>query len=91
MKNPNEVNLWVGLYALAIQDPMCIVKYARSKHILNKQPFYKLTQLCARDMGSDYRKALRAKSGTLWVDLYALAMQDPMYTVTYISLYTKRN
>ena len=64
MKNPNEANLWVDSYALAMQDPKCLITYAKGKHIINEQPFYNLAQWCAGDMESDYCRALRAKSGT---------------------------
>ena len=37
-KDPNKTKQWVNLFALALQDPIPILQYAKNKQLLGKDP-----------------------------------------------------
>jgi hypothetical protein len=59
--DPNKKSSWVDLYALAIQDPTEILKYARTKHLLSQKPFSTLALHCVGDPPSRLAKSFKAK------------------------------
>ena len=59
-KDPNRGKQWVSLFALALQDPIPILKYAKNKKLLGKNPFKILVNHCSGDAPSQLVKAFKA-------------------------------
>ena len=59
--DPNKTSTWIDLYALAIQDPTEILKYARHHHLLSQKPFHTVAKHCVGDSPSRLIKAFKAK------------------------------
>ena len=59
--DPNMSSQWVDMFALAMQDPIPIIKYAHSKHLVSQGPFKKLVMYCAGDSPSSMARAFKAK------------------------------
>ena len=38
-KDPNQSKQWVSMFALALQDPLPIITYAKNKKLLGENPF----------------------------------------------------
>ena len=49
------------MYALAMQDPIPILKYAKDKHIVTQAPFNVLAQYCTGDSPSQLARVFKAK------------------------------
>ena len=49
LKGPNKSKQWMSLFALALQDPIPILKYAKNKKLLGKNPFKILVNHCSGD------------------------------------------
>ena len=60
-KDPNKSSSWINMYALAIQDPSEILRYAKTKHLLSQKPFSVLVERCIGDSPSRLAKAFKAK------------------------------
>ena len=60
-KDPNKSTQWVNMFALALQDPVPIIAYARKMHLVDKNPFRMLINYCTGDAPSDLVRAYKAK------------------------------
>ena len=60
-KDSNRSHTWVDMAALALQDPIPILKYAKSKHLLSDVHFKHLVNYCTGDAPSQLAKAFKAK------------------------------
>ena len=60
-KDVNKSQQWVNMYALALQDPIPIIAYAKQKRILNQGPFRILVNYCTGDAPSNMARAYKAK------------------------------
>ena len=60
-KDPNKSTSWIDMYALAMQDPIPILKYAKDKHIVTQAPFNVLAQYCTGDSPSQLARVFKAK------------------------------
>ena len=49
------------MFALALQDPVSIIAYARKTHMVDKHPFRMLINYCTGDAPSDLIRAYKAK------------------------------
>ena len=58
-KDPNKRKQWVSLFAIALQDPIPILKYAKNKKLLGKSPFKILVNHCSGDAPSQLVKAFK--------------------------------
>ena len=58
--DPNQNKKWVSLFALALQDPIPILEYAKRKHLLKQKPFRFLVNYCSGDAPSQLVKAFKA-------------------------------
>ena len=61
-KDPNKSKSWVDFYALALQDPIPILRYARKHHLLDQRPFKSLSRYCTGDAPSHLARAFKAKT-----------------------------
>ena len=52
---------WVNMFALTMQDPVPIIKYAHTKHLVSNGPFKKLVMYCVGDSPSSMARAFKAK------------------------------
>ena len=59
-KDPNQSKQWVSLFALALQDPLLIIAYAKNKKLLGKSPFKLLVNYCTGDAPSNLVRAYKA-------------------------------
>ena len=59
--DPNMSSQWVDMFALAMQDPIPIIKYAHAKHLVSNGPFKKLVMYCVGDSPSSMARAFKAK------------------------------
>ena len=59
--DPNHETSWVNLFALALQDPTPVLKYAQHLHILDQYPFKCLVAYCSGDTPSSLIRAFKAK------------------------------
>jgi len=62
--DPNKSNCWVSFAALAFQDPIPILEYAKNKHLLGKNPFKMLVRYCSGDAPSNLARAYKANVRT---------------------------
>ena len=62
-KDPNKSSTWVSMFALALQDPIPILNYAKQLHLLDQYPFKVLVQYCScsGDAPSQLVRAFKAK------------------------------
>ena len=60
--DPNKSTQWVDMFALAMQDPIPLFKYAHAKHLVNQGPFKILVKYCSRDAPSQLAKAFKAQT-----------------------------
>ena len=58
----NKSSSWVDMFALAMQDPIPILKYAHAQHLTSKGPFKVLTKYCVGEAPSDYARVFKAKT-----------------------------
>ena len=58
----NKLSSWVDMFALAMQDPIPILKYAHAQHLTSKGPFKVLAKYCVGDAPSDYARVFKAKT-----------------------------
>ena len=58
-KDSNKSKQWVNLFALALQDPIPILKYAKNKKLLGKNLFKILVNYCSEDAPSQLVKAFK--------------------------------
>ena len=49
------------MFALALQDPLSILAYARKNHLLSQKPFFFLAKYCTGDATSNLVRAFKAK------------------------------
>ena len=59
--DPNKSSTWVNLFALALQDPIPILQFARKFHLLDSYPFKFLVKYCAGEAPSNLVRAFKAK------------------------------
>ena len=60
-KDPNNSQKWVNLFALALQDAIPILQYAKKMHLMNTDPFKILAKYCVGDAPSHLVRAFKAK------------------------------
>ena len=60
-KDPNKSTQWVNMFALALQDPVPLIAYARRMHLVDKNTFRMLVNYCTEDAPSDLFRAYDAK------------------------------
>ena len=60
-KDPNKSTQWVSMFALALQDPVLIIVYARKMHLVDRNLFQMLIIYCTVDASSDLVRAYKAK------------------------------
>ena len=58
----NKSSAWVDMFALAMQDPVPILKYAHANHLTSKGPFKVLTKYCVGEAPSDLARAYKART-----------------------------
>ena len=61
-KGTSNVAHWIDMFALAMQDPIPILRYARKKHLLKQDPFNKLVKYCSGDAPSQLARAFKAQT-----------------------------
>ena len=59
--DPNKSTSWVDMYALAMQDPVPILRYAQKTHILKQAPFTVLSNYCTGEAPSHLARAFKAQ------------------------------
>ena len=60
-KDPNKSLTWVDMSALALQDPVPILRYAKTKHLLSDIHFRHLVNYCTGEAPSNLARAFKAK------------------------------
>ena len=60
-KDPNKRTQWGNMFALALQDPVPLIAYARTMHLVEKNPFSMLINYCTGDATSDLIRAYKAR------------------------------
>ena len=60
-EDPNETKAWVSLFALALQDPIPILKYVKKNHLFGQDPFRMLVNYCTGEATSHMARAFKAK------------------------------
>ena len=58
----NQTTSWVDMFALAMQDPIPIIKYSHRKHLMSQSPFNHLIKYCNGEAPSQMAKAFKAKT-----------------------------
>ena len=64
-KDKNAPGAWIPFASMALHDPTVILKYAKSKHIINQPHFYSLAHYCIGPTYSDFRRAFVVNSKQL--------------------------
>jgi hypothetical protein len=76
-KDLNLSKSWVGLYALALQDPIPILRYIRNKPLIVQKVFQPLLKHCTGDPPNQRARAFKSKN-TSSSTKYKFGIQVPL-------------
>ena len=76
-KDLNLSNSWVDFYALALQDPIPILRYIRNKPLIDQKVFQPLLKYCTGDPPNQLARAFKSKT-TSTSTKYKFGIQVPL-------------
>jgi hypothetical protein len=84
----NKTKSWVNYFALSIINPTTIISFAMKNNLLDKMPFFQLTQYCMSNKTEDIARILKASTSPAGIK-YKFNIQVPKGIRNSIELYTK--
>jgi hypothetical protein len=84
----NKTKSWVNYFALSIINPTTIISFAMKNNLLDKMPFFQLTQYCMSNTTEDIARILKASTSPAGIK-YKFDIQVPKGIRNSIELYTK--
>jgi hypothetical protein len=55
----NKTKSWLNYFALSLSNPKSIISFERNNNLLDKMPFYHLTQYCRSNTAVDIARILK--------------------------------
>jgi hypothetical protein len=84
----NDVNKnksWLNYFALSLSNPKPIISFARNNKLLDKMPFFHLTQYCRSNTAVDIARILKVSTSPASIK-YKFGIQVPKGTKNAIDL-----
>jgi hypothetical protein len=72
----NKTKSWVNYFALSLSNPKPIVSFARNNNLLDKMPFFHLTQYCRSNTAVDIARILKVSTSPAGIK-YKFGIQVP--------------
>jgi hypothetical protein len=77
-KDINRTKSWVNYFALSTSNPKPIISFARNNNLLDKMPFYHLTQYCRSNTAVDIARILKVSASPSGINIkYKFGIQVP--------------
>jgi hypothetical protein len=85
----NKTKSWMNYFALNLNDPKPIISFARNNNLLDKMPFFHLTQYCRSNTAVDVARILKTSTSPAGIK-YKFGIQVPKGIKNVIDLDKKK-